>query len=114
MLTIYDNIPASAAGAVTLSPNGRETSLSLRANVWGTTEVTIQTYNANDTNPFKLWTIPSSPINQNIDINLGFIGAGLLVYFTVQNPALVTTELLVNAFVEGLLDAKETPVIKHV
>ena len=115
MLEIYNNIPASSAGAVTLSPNGRETYLSLRANVWGNTQVIIQTYNANDSNPFKLWSIPASPISQNVDINLGFIGAGLLLYFTVQNADPVTTELLVNAFVSGCCnEGNESYITRHV
>ena len=115
MLEIYNNIPAIAAGPVTLVPNGRKTFISLRANDWGNTRVNIQTYNANDRQPFKLWSIPASPICQNVDINLGYIGAGLLIYFTVENADAATTELLVNAFLAGDYSKDDkVRIIKHV
>ncbi len=98
MAVIYKNIPAVLAGPVSLIGGGRDTVIALRANYWGTTKVYFQTYCDNDLFPIKLWNTPNSPVNANNDLSTGFIGRGLILYFTVQDPDPLTTQLLVNVY----------------
>lgn len=97
-MVIYDNIPAATAGPVSLSLTGNESVISLRATTWGSTKVMIETYNANDQFPIKMWEIMGSPINCNVDIPPGAIGRGMLFYFTVIDADPATTDLLVNVY----------------
>lgn len=99
MTVIYNNIPAPTAAVVDHILTGCENQILLRADAWGTTQVQIDSFSAND---------PAQKV-----ANLGVFGGGNVnwclpcaslgeVYrFTVLTPDVLTTALFVEILEPG-------------
>ncbi len=99
MALIFNNIAATAATAFDHTLTGCENQVLFRADIWGTTQVQIDTYSALDTTQ-KLFTeiIVGSA---NMDWCTPCISKGEVYRFTVINPDPITTELFVEILEKG-------------
>lgn len=99
MAIIYNNIPAPGAPVVARSLTGCENQILFRADQWGTTNVEVRSYSANDagTKTATLFTVGGS--NQNFCLPCTSLGE---VYeFSVLNGDPVTAELFVEILEPG-------------
>ncbi len=95
MTIIYNNIAANAATAITYPVTGCEAKILFRADIWGTSQIQIESYSLND--PFiKTWIDPPTPINGNLDLFASGSGVGTAYIFTVLNPDVLTTQLFIE------------------
>lgn len=98
MAIIYNNLAASAAPVITRTLTGCENQIIFRADTWGTTNVEVRSYSANDSGS-KTSTLFT--VNNNIDYCLPCASKGLIFEFNVLNPDFNTDELFVEILEAG-------------
>ncbi len=99
MTVIFNNIPANTATSAETILTGCENQVLFRANNWGTTQVQINSYSANDAT-MKLATEFVTGGN-NMDWCIPCISKGEVYRYTVLTPDPLTTELFVEILEEG-------------
>ena len=93
MAMIYNNIAANAAPVVPHTITGCENQILFRANAWGTTQVQVESYSAND--PTQKTFLEFSA-GSNVDWCPQCVSVGEIYRFSVINPDPLTTELFVE------------------
>lgn len=94
---IYDNIPATTAIEVPWALLGLESIILFRADCWGNTKITVDSYSLSDTPvPPKLYSIPNTPVGKNFDLCVECAGAGQGYIFNVLTPDILTQRLFVE------------------
>lgn len=98
MTVIYDNIVANVGLPQHLALTGCENQLIFRADVWGTTQVLIESYSASDPAQklFSLFTASS-----NTDWDIPFSSLGLVYRYSIPSADPATTQLFVEIVEPG-------------
>ncbi len=99
MTIIYNNILATAAAPVDFIVTGCENQILFKASDWGTTQVQVDSYSAND--PSQKLTNKIVAAGANMDWCLPCISVGEVYRFTVLTPDVLTNELFVEILEEG-------------
>ena len=96
MALIYNNIAANTAGIVDHVLTGCENKIMFRADVWGTTQVQVDSYSVSDATfkPFNIITIGGA--NTNFQFPTDSLSVGEGYRFTVLTPDILTTQLFVE------------------
>lgn len=106
MTVIFSNIPANTATVVDHIITGCENQILFRADLWGTTQVQVDSYSVNDPTQ-KLWT-EFIAVGANTDWCIPCVSIGEVYRFSILTPDPLTNELFVEILNYGCCPCSST------